>query len=75
MIIGQILINYSLAKFYKQFGNSDEGFLLDLVMLGQSKHFLGNCVSSYSALVKRARDVNSLQSEFWTFSLENITEL
>ena len=64
------------VKFYKQSGTSDEGFLLDLVILSQSKHFLGNCVSSYSAFVKRARDVDSLQSEFWTFSLENIkTEL
>ena len=64
------------VKFYKQSGTSDDGFLLDLVILSQSKHFLGNCVSSYSAFVKRARDVDSLQSEFWTFSLENIkTEL
>jgi len=38
---------------------------LDLVLMNKADLFLGNCISSFSAFVKRARDANQLPSEFF----------
>lgn len=40
---------------------------LDLIVLEKSNRFIGNCISSYSAFVKRSRNVRGFPTVFWAF--------
>ncbi|CAH2002162.1 unnamed protein product [Acanthoscelides obtectus] len=43
---------------------------VDLAILAKSNVFIGNCISSFSAFVKRERDAKSFPSVFWAFPKE-----
>lgn len=61
----QDLFRRSEVTVYKL--DNEDNPHLDLAILAKSNHFIGNCVSSFSAFVKRERDANGLPTSFWAF--------
>ncbi|XP_070170424.1 GDP-fucose protein O-fucosyltransferase 1 [Polyergus mexicanus] len=43
---------------------------LDLAILGRANYFIGNCISSFSAIVAREREVKGFPTFFWGFPNE-----
>lgn len=61
-------LSHALASFnLKIIKHHKDSPHVDLAILGKADYFIGNCVSSFSAFVKRERDSNGLPSEFWAF--------
>ena len=65
----------SRKEFKKVFKLDTGNPQLDLAILGRSSMFVGNCVSSFSAFVKRERDVKNLPTSFFGFPQQKHDEL
>lgn len=54
--------------------NKERNPHVDLAILARSNYFIGNCISSYSAFVKRERDSYGFPSSFWAFPKEKSSD-
>ncbi|GAB1600842.1 GDP-fucose protein O-fucosyltransferase 1-like [Argonauta hians] len=49
--------------------------MLDLAILTRAKHYIGNCISTFSAFAKRYRDSLNKSTSFWAFERKKRVEL
>lgn len=64
--LNEFLRRMNIKAFKLPFNNPH----VDLAILGRANYFIGNCVSSFSAFVKRERDAKGFSSEFWGYPVE-----
>ena len=57
------IVNYQISVVRR----SPSDAQVDLAILSQSHHFIGNCISSFTAIVKRDRDIDNKPSSFWNY--------
>jgi peptide-O-fucosyltransferase len=51
-----------------------ENAQVSMAILTLADYFIGNCLSSFHAFVKRARDVNQLPTGFWAVEDARISD-
>lgn len=76
-MIGQLQkhLTKKIENFKKVVKLDSQNPHLDLAILGRSSVFIGNCISSFSAFVKRERDVKEIPTLFFGFPKQKHDEL
>lgn len=68
--------DHMIKKFEKRFKSVKfvkydlESPHVDLCILGKAEHAIVNCVSTFSAFLKRQRDTENKTTDFWAFSVK-----